>query len=418
MEAKLKNSYYVEVGGKAISELGWTSASENEKYIILVDYEVRKAVACYDKESGKRTILVKNIHGCSLTKHGIIIGTYSHNENGEEVKKYGFITYDGIVRIPFKFSYVHKPFHYDDLLFVQDGNTCSIYDYMGNKKFETNYPHFSEKVNCIIFGKHEGIDKPSRKDCYGVYFVKTGIIIEPEYNCVEVKKECVIISNINKDYGAYTLDGEEIIPCEMDSIVVEHNGDKSFLRAYKRKDGLIANGLYSLPDGKCIIPLENSRIERSYRGLEVIDNWSKLTKLYSYEGEQILPGEYELIEYIGTSTFLTKMNDEYKIFTRPISSEIYDELIHSGKYESVSIHGDDDFKYCKIVLHGSKKVFLYVPWKGMFVPGIDIKPHYNHRGGFVEYCDYCDADNNWRRLPESMYLNGRKIKSLYDYKGE
>lgn len=398
MELKSKSNYYVTEGDEVISTLNWDNGVENEEVIILSKKESEEVftIACYNKKSKDCVFLIENVRTYSITNHGVIIEVYRNISTKET--RWGVITFDGDITIPFEFSYIEPCSKHEQFLFVTSEYT-GIYDYDGRKILEEKYIAFLEYETCIVYKTRRSEHESSRN---GIFFVKTGKIIEPKYFIIEVTDQCVMVNNLLKDSGAYSLDGDVLVKDRWRQIaLVEHKG-KSFLRTYEKIKGHMSNALYTLPEGKCIIPSKNAYITFLKYGIEVVYNKTQCSELLSYDGMKILPGMYNRIDDLDYGKLLTRCGHEYTIFT-------YEgKVIHSGKFEFVNTH-KRPINYCQFVLCDLIGAFVYIPYFNTFMPG------YNARSFKTGKIEYYNLNGEWVELPEDEYNNAERIKNLYDY---
>ncbi len=399
MELKSKGNYYVTEGDKVISTLNWDNGVESEDVIILSkkeDVEVF-TISCYNKKSKECVFLRENVRTYNITKYGIIVEVYTDLSAKET--KWGVISFDGKIVIPFEFSRIEPCNKHNQFLYVTNEDT-GIYDYDGRKILEEKYIAFFEYETCIVYRTRKSEHESSRN---GIFFVKTGKIIEPKYFIIDVTDQCVMVNNLLKDSGAYSLDGDVLVKDRWRQIeFVEHKG-KYFLRTYERIKGHMSNALYTLPEGKCMIPSKNAYISFFDYGIEVVYNKTQCSELLSYDGRKILPGMYNIINDLEHGKLLTRCGREYTIFT-------YEgKVIHSGKFEFVNTH-KRPINYCQFVLCDLIGAFVYIPRFNMFMPGYEVR---GSETGKVEYYDL--ANERWEELPEDEYNNAEEVKSLYDH---
>ena len=135
MELKSKGNYYVTEGDKVISTLNWDNGVESEDVIILSkkeDVEVF-TISCYNKKSKECVFLRENVRTYNITKYGIIVEVYTDLSAKET--KWGVISFDGKIVIPFEFSRIEPCNKHNQFLYVTNEDT-GIYDYDGRKILE------------------------------------------------------------------------------------------------------------------------------------------------------------------------------------------------------------------------------------------------------------------------------------------
>lgn len=401
MELELRSKYFVAKGDETISSLDWDKGTENDKAIVLSRKEKDGTftVTCYNKKNKKHAFLMEKVKACNVTNYGVIMEVYRDLSTKET--KWGVITFDGKLVIPFEFSYIESCNKHEQFLYVSEAYT-GVYDYNGKKIIEEDYNYFTEYETCIVYGSKKCTDMSPK---YGILFVKTGKIVKPKYSDIMINAQCIIVRSLFGNSGAFSLDGDVLLEDKWKQILVEEHKGKSYLLAREKIEDYWSCALYTLPEGKCIIPSKNSYVVFLDCAIKVVYNRKKYSELFSYDGEKILPGVYNDIEDLGCGKLLTNYGHEYTIFT-------YDgKVIHSGKYVYVSTQ-ENPIKCCQFILCNMAGIFMYIPYFNTFIPGYNVR---SFKTGKIEYYN---INGEWIELSEDEYNNAERIKSLYEYKGE
>ena len=144
------------------------------------------------------------------------------------------------------------------------------------------------------------------KDTIFIYDVKTG------NKLFEIKNvenyhiyDNVIIIVVGGLYGAYSIKGEWLLPCEYTGIAVEYLTKFGDMRVIK--DGKM--GVYSISRKRFIIPIMYDDIS-CWHGYYLVKN-NGAEGLYSPNGKKIIqPSKYKWVEITGVPNYFFVMNNE------------------------------------------------------------------------------------------------------------
>lgn len=195
------------------------------------------------------------------------------------------------------------------------------------------------------------IIKVKRDGFVGLYKKNGQMIVPVQFEYAYIKDYMAIVRDNNKLYGAYSLNGKQIISCEYNSIEFSGSLDEGYGCAIIRKGRVYGA---KLENGTDIIPLEYGRIEENTMGgggyivhdveTHKLYGWYSrdgkysipcifksiqcyydkievetpdgLRGIYSHEGIEIVPTKFESINYIGNYIVGLIGEDKLSVYAR------------------------------------------------------------------------------------------------------
>lgn len=180
---------------------------------------------------------------------------------------------------------------------------------------------------------------------YGLYNRLGQQIVPVQFLSVQIQDYMVIVRNEDRLYGAYSLNGKEIISCNYDVISFSGSLDQGCGSAIVRKNSMY--GVIS-ESGEQIVPLQYGPIFRNAQnGKGYIIHDAKNHKLcgwYSSDGKNSIPCQFEKLKFYSDKIQVTIPNLLHGIYSyvgKELVPPIFKEIHYLGNY-IVGLIGKDD----------------------------------------------------------------------------
>lgn len=161
---------------------------------------------------------------------------------------------------------------------------------------------------------------------YGAINLNRKVIIPFEFDNISLYLKNTYLVEKNNLRGLYNSNGIQLLSCRFNSI--KPIGDNSFI---VKKDGEV--GVIKKND-KIIIPISfKSIISKSDSRLYIIKNKNNKSALYSKDGKQIIPFEFDNISFYNNNNLLFARNSKYALATNAYNLnnlKFYDNIMKFG----------------------------------------------------------------------------------------
>lgn len=156
-----------------------------------------------------------------------------------------------------------------------------------NRKGEQILPEEFDKCEPVIYNSGDfyvAAIKVQQNGLYGLYDGKGRRIVPTQYIELSVKDYFVVVMDPTQLYGAYLLDGSQLIECECNTLEVTGSLDEGLGYAIMRQGDFYG---VRLETGKQIIPVQFKQVKSVGRGFVVSDE--EYQGWYSRDGEISIP---------------------------------------------------------------------------------------------------------------------------------
>lgn len=318
---------------------------------------------------GKHMMIDKNGHKISLFDYDEVLpfedGKYLVMKNG----KYGLVNYSGKEIVTPKYLYMHK-YSNGVALVMGENNKIGFVDENGKEIVSPKYDYiddFKGKTSLLVNNKKFGIiDRRGElllplqdeviislgNDLYGIkksgkYYIENinnGIVLGGSFDSIGEERDGLIPVGNEGKYGYIDSSGNEIIPLKYTELGVEENG---LIVVKDEKSGKF--GIMDL-DGEFVVSPRFTYVVKRLDGYFIVGNDEFKEGVIDYNGEMVVPLEYENLEFKSKHLLTGEKNDRVSLIK--LNEDSSDEL-------DLNLQDVVEFDDNEVIVENEKEIKIY-----------------------------------------------------------